>query len=294
MVKGASLYAEVHLPACKKEKAPVIIALKECSMQDILKNIQVHVPFHFLHDRFLPKVIKEGINPEISFNHYALDHFKKDDYRKVADQLLGAGLTITFHAPFMDLRPGAIDPRVRQVTTERLNQAFDLVPLFRPRTVVCHASFDKRYYVSNEKRWLENSIETWKHFLTRAVEMNTVVALENVYESDYQHLALLLDAFASPHICFCFDTGHFNVFSVTPMEEWMNGLGARIGQVHIHDNNGLSDEHLPVGEGSFPFQKFFGLLREKGRQPIVTVESHTEKHLWRMLENIRAIRLFGE
>ena len=281
-------------PHSMRRKAPIIITLKEYSMHDILKSIQVHVPFHFLHDTFLPKVIKEGINPEISFNHYALDHFKKDDYRRVADQLLGAGLTITFHAPFMDLRPGAIDPRVRQVTTERLNQAFDLVPLFRPRTVVCHASFDKRYYVSNEKRWLENSIETWKHFLTRAVEMNTVVALENVYESDYQHLALLLDAFASPHICFCFDTGHFNVFSVTPMEEWMNGLGARIGQVHIHDNNGLSDEHLPVGEGSFPFQKFFGLLREKGRQPIVTVESHSEKHLWRMLENIRAIGLFGE
>jgi len=261
-------------------------------MHDILKIVQVHMPFHFLHDHFLPKVIKEGINPEISFNHHALDRFRKEDYIKVADQLLEAGLTITFHAPFMDLRPGAIDPKIRQVTIERLKQVFDLVPYFRPLSIVCHASFDKRYYVSSENTWLDNSIETWKHFLTQAVEMKTVIALENVYEGDCQHLGLLLNAFASPHVCFCFDTGHFNVFSVTPLEEWINSLGARIGQIHIHDNNGLLDEHLPVGEGNFPFWKFFELLHEKGLNPILTIESHTEKHLWRMLENISAMKLF--
>ncbi len=264
----------------------------ESSMHDILKAVQVHMPFNFLHDTFLPKVIKEGINPEISFNHYTLDRFKKEDYIRVAEQLLEAGLTITFHAPFMDLRPGAIDPRIRKVTSARLNQVFDLVPYFQPLSVVCHASFDKRYYVSSENIWLENSIDTWKHFVARAMEMNTIIALENVYEGDYQQLGLLLNAFASPHICFCFDTGHFNVFSVTPLEEWMNGLGSRIGQVHIHDNNGRLDEHLPVGDGNFPFQKFFGLLHEKNITPILTIEPHTAKHLRRMLENIKAIKLF--
>lgn len=126
----------------------------------------------------------------------------------------------------------------------------------------------------------------------RAREMNTVIALENVYEGDCQQLSLLLDAFPSPHVCFCFDTGHFNVFSATPLEEWINGLGSRIGQIHIHDNNGLLDEHLPVGEGNFPFRDFFGMIREKGISPIVTIESHTEKNLWRMLENIKAMKLF--
>jgi sugar phosphate isomerase/epimerase len=155
-------------------------------------------------------VIKERINPEISFNHVTLDRFRKEDYIRVADSLLDAGLTITFHAPFMDLRPGALDPKIRQITIDRLNQVFDLIPHFRPLSVVCHPSFDKKYYVSSEQMWLENSIATWKIFLRRAVEMDTIIALENVYESDCQNLGLLLNELSSPHVIFCFDTGHFN------------------------------------------------------------------------------------
>ncbi len=262
-------------------------------MHDILKIVQVHMPFHSLRDQFLPMVIKERINPEISFYHSTLDSFGKEDYVRVADQLLEAGLKVTFHAPFMDLRPGAVDPKIRQVTIDRLNQVFDLVPYFRPLSVVCHASFDKRYYVSSEHIWLKNSIGTWKEFVARAEDMNTIIALENVYEGDCQLLLLLLDAFSSPHISFCFDTGHFNVFSTTTLEEWMDGIGHRIGQVHIHDNNGLADEHLPVGEGSFNFRQFFAMIREKVFNPIITLESHTERHLWQMLENIRAMNLLA-
>jgi sugar phosphate isomerase/epimerase len=267
------------------------LTVMKFGMHGILKSVQVHMPFHFLRDRFLPIVIREGINPEISFNHFTLDHFRKDDFMKVADQLLEAELTISFHAPFMDLRPGAIDPKIRKVTAVRLQQVFDLVPYFRPISVVCHASFDKRYYVSNEHEWLENSIETWKHFLAQAIDLDTTIALENVYETDCQYLRLLLDTFTSPHICFCFDTGHFNVYSTAPLEEWMDGLGFRIGQIHIHDNNGFLDEHLPVGEGNFPFQAFFQLIHQKKLKPVITLESHSEKHLWRMLENIKALNI---
>jgi sugar phosphate isomerase/epimerase len=262
-------------------------------MHDILKVVQVHMPFHFLRNQFLPLVIREKINPEISFNHFTLDHFRKDDFVKVADQLLEAGLTISFHAPFMDLRPGAIDPEIRKVTAGRLQQVFDLVPHFRPISVVCHASFDKRYYVSNEREWLENSIDTWKRFLAQAADMDTVIALENVYETDCHYLAMILDAFTSPHICACFDTGHFNVYAAAPLEQWIDCLGARLGQVHIHDNNGLLDEHLPVGDGNFPFHALFEMIRKSGLKPVITLESHSEKQLWRMLANIKAQNLFA-
>ena len=249
------------------------------------------MPFHLLHDQFLPVVIKERINPEISFNYASFDLFKKKDFQEIAVRLRDEGLSVTFHAPFMDLRPGAIDPRIRQVSIERLKQVFDIVPLFHPLSVVFHPSFDKRYYVSSENLWLENSIKTWGEFLIMAGEMDTTIALENVYENDPQQLSLLLNALDSRRICFCFDTGHFNVFSLAPLKTWMESLGSRIGQVHIHDNNGFFDEHLPVGQGTFPFQEFFELLLERKPDPIITLESHTEKHLWKMLESIKALKL---
>ncbi len=258
---------------------------------DVQRHVQVHVPFYYLLEGHLSVFIREKINPEISFSSFELDSFKPDDFRKVADKLIEAGLSITLHAPFMDLRPGAVDPGIRRASVDRLRQVFEIAPLFHPESIVCHPSFDRRYYVSNEQAWLENSVDTWNVFLPVAEELNTILAFENVYETEPGILKSLTDALASPRVRICFDTGHFNVFARSPLEEWINLLGTCIGQVHLHDNHARNDEHLPVGEGIFPFRRFFSMLGELDLQPIVTVEPHSEENLWKTLKNIRQLGL---
>jgi sugar phosphate isomerase/epimerase len=262
-------------------------------MRHILKDVQVNMPYRMLIDEYLPLITQKRINPEIGFDCFALDSFKKADFMDMASRLSDAGLSITFHAPFFDLRPGALDRKIRDVTIQRLNQVFELVPYFKPKTVVCHASYDERYYVSNEDEWLENSRKTWKEFVVMAEQMDTVIALENVYENNPAYLVQLLNSFReSSRICFCFDTGHFNAFSDTPLELWMDEMEPHIGQIHLHDNNGHKDEHVAVGDGSFPFGDFFERLKKKRNRPIITLEPHTEDTLWRTLENIESLRLF--
>jgi len=263
-------------------------------MQEILKKVQFHIPFPLLRDKYLPLVLREGINPEIGITFKALDRFQASDFAEVAKALRDAGLSVTIHGPFMDLRPGALDPMIRKVTIDRLKQMFDLAPYFRPRSIVCHPSFDERYYVSTEEEWLQNSVDTWKRFAGVAADMGARIALENIYEKEPRQLHRLLTALDSPHIRFCFDTGHFNAFSRAPLEEWLERMGPFIGQLHIHDNRGASDEHLPVGEGNFPFPVFLKYLRDRGLRPIVTVEAHSEKDLWRNVENLQATGLLAD
>jgi len=260
-------------------------------MREILKKIQVHVPFYLLKEKLLPMVIRERINPEIAFNHLDLDRFQMTDFRETADRLADTGLSVTFHAPFLDLRPGAIDPKIRQVTVERLRRVFELLPLFRPRSIVCHPSFDAKYYISCEEEWLANSLETWNLLIEYVQGTETIIAMENVYEKGPGQLRPFFDAINSPNVRFCFDTGHANSFGSAPYQEWMEILGDRLGEIHIHDNNGTTDQHLPVGEGNFPFRELLALVRWKNLTPILTVESHSEKSLWRMLENIRTMKL---
>jgi sugar phosphate isomerase/epimerase len=257
--------------------------------EDVLKRVQVNMPFHLLYEKYLPLMLKHRINPEIGFHHADLERFRIQDFVRVAEVLRDRGLTITFHAPFMDLRPGAVDPKIRQASVERLMQVFDLVPFFQPKCIVCHPSFDDRYYVSTEQAWLENSLDTWGKFLALAEEMETAIALENVYEKTPTHLARLFRSLEGPNLFFCFDTGHFNVFSNRQLDEWMKELGPHLGQLHLHDNGAQADEHLPLGEGNFPFQKLFDMLREEGIHPIITLEPHTEVNLWKTVKNMEAI-----
>jgi len=262
-------------------------------MEDIMKILQVHVPFRMLLGDFLNTVVAKGINPEIGFDYAVLDSTGKNEFRKVAARLSDAGLRVTFHAPFMDLRPGAIDPCIREVSRDRLMQVFELVPLFRPRTVVCHPSFDSRYYVSTEMKWLENSINTWRTFGNLAAELNTIIVLENVYEQMPRHFVNLLTALDSPHVRFCFDTGHYNAFSDALLQQWLEELGDFLEEVHLHDNEGRRDEHLPIGEGNFPFAELFDFLRKREQKPILTLEAHSEEHFRRTVATLRKNRLFG-
>ncbi|HEU17784.1 MAG TPA: sugar phosphate isomerase/epimerase [Deltaproteobacteria bacterium] len=262
-------------------------------MRDILDKVQVNMPFRMLVDRYLPLVIQKRINPEIGIDCFALDGYTRDDFRNVGGKLIDTGLTITFHAPFFDLRPGALDRRIRQVTVDRLKQLFDLVPYYRPEMIVCHASFDSVYYVANEDLWLENSIDTWSQFIPLAEELNTVIALENVYECDPCMLSKLIRSFDdSDHIRVCFDTGHFNTFSKSSLGEWLDEIGSFIGEIHLHDNAGDGDKHAPVGNGTFPFHKLFRYLKDRGPHPVITLEPHTEDHMWESINNIKTLGLF--
>lgn len=260
-------------------------------MREILQKIQVHMPFRLIREKLLQRVIRDGINPEISFSHHDLDRFQPPDFRDVAERLGDAGVSVTFHAPFMDLRPGALDPMIRKITIDRLRRVFDLIPLFRSRSVVCHPSFDERYYISAEEQWLENSLETWRTLLGDIRGQETIIALENVYEREPAQMKLLLGAIASPQLRFCFDAGHANAFGGAPPGVWLDALGDYLGEIHIHDNHGAADEHLPVGEGNINFPGLFSILRQKNLRPILTVESHSEQGLSRMLENIREMEL---
>jgi sugar phosphate isomerase/epimerase len=81
------------------------------------------------------------------------------------------------------------------------------------------------------------------------------------------------------------------VFSHTPLKIWLQELGKYLGQLHLHDNHGSTDEHLPVGNGKFPFAELFQALKENKIHPIITLEAHAQDDLWQSLENIKSMAL---
>jgi len=246
------------------------------------------MPYHLL-PQYQDMILRQRMNLELYFNHQVLQSLDKPRCKETAKILLGAGLKINFHAPFMDLRPGAMDDKIRQTSVDRIKQSFDLAPYFHPLKIVCHPSFDDRYYVFGDDLWLDASIKTWTELIARAKDLHTIIALENIYEKNPSILRRLFNALPRHNICFCFDTGHFNAFSHTPLSVWMKELGKYTGHLHMHDNLGQRDEHLPVGCGTFPFTELFESLRSLKVRPTITLEAHNEKDLLQSLNNIRSM-----
>jgi len=247
------------------------------------KRIQVNIPYKMLLEK-LDFVLGKRLNPEIYFNGEALDNYREEDLVKIHSELTKNGLSITIHAPFMDLCPGGVDAKVKKATIERLNQTIEVAAHLHPQMVIFHPGYNKWFFDGNVKLWLESSLNTWRPIVTKVEKMGIPIALENVFEEEPSSLQQLISSIHSPYVNFCFDTGHFNLFSTISMEEWFDSLGKYIKEVHLHDNCGTSDDHLPIGDGKIDFDLFFQLITHYGVNTIYTIEPHKIEHLERSLQ----------
>jgi len=176
----------------------------------------------------------------------------------------------------MDLSPGAVDPLIRRVTTERFSRTLDIAGLLKAGTVVFHSGYEKWKYEHNPRVWLDNSLRTWEPVVTQAESLGINIAIENIFEEEPGNLRMLAEAVSSGHFGLCFDSGHFNLFSVIPLGEWLGIIGPYLLELHIHDNNGTRDSHMPPDDGVFDFRALFDGLEAIGADGFVTtVETHT-------------------
>ena len=57
----------------------------------------------------------------------------------------------------------------------------------------------------------------------------------------------------------------------------MDAFSDRLVHIHMHDNHGIQDEHLPLGEGKMDVRKVVKLLKEYSYGKTVTFEVFTSR-----------------
>jgi hypothetical protein len=135
-------------------------------MMKITRKVHVSAPYELLMKNYLDRFIKDAINPEIGLDAAVLDRYSADDFSRTAQILHSRNLSVTFHGPFTDLSPGSPDPMAWNLTQKRYEQVLRLVPIFKPKTLVCHAGYDWKRYSYFREKWAEKSIEMWTGYLS--------------------------------------------------------------------------------------------------------------------------------
>jgi sugar phosphate isomerase/epimerase len=235
----------------------------------------------------IQRIVSLQIGIEIYFNNNAIDNADTGDVKEMNRLLQDAGIACTVHAPFMDLSPGGVDRTVRAVTKDKLKKSVEMANILNARAIVCHGGYNKWYFDGNKQIWLDASLDTWQEILQVAGK-GLPVMIENIFEEEPSTLIELFGYFKDKQLYFCFDSGHFNLFSKISLEEWLTPLKGKIREMHLHDNHGTSDEHLPVGMGTFPFRELKTFVKGLG-DVIYTSEIHGET---RAVEGIKKLKEF--
>lgn len=250
-------------------------------------QLHVHVPFRQL-DELLPLLLEHHLQPEIAFKGNDLDRLDPTSLRHLGGTFANAGLAVTVHAPFLDLNPGAADPLVHRITARRYRQALQASLQLGARLVVFHPGYDVWRYGEQQQLWLDQNLKFWPPLLELAASGGCRMTLENIFEPEPLLLARLLNTLASPWLGHCFDVGHWRLFASVSTEDWFSSLGGQLLHLHLHDNFGVRDDHLPMGEGSIDFNPLLihlGSLPSE-RRPSITLEAHSQATLLRALAAI--------
>lgn len=179
---------------------------------------------------------------------YNMDERFGETHAAVSGKISGVE-RLTFHAPFNELFPCAIDPRARKLAMERYKQALELSVSYGARRMVIHGGFNPSMYFP--VWYTEQSVPFWKEFL-EDVPGDMLICLENVTEPEPDMLMDIIAGVSDDRLRICLDIGHANAYSKRTPLEWLRSCAPAIAHFHVHNNHGDFDAHNALFDGSIP------------------------------------------
>lgn len=127
------------------------------------------------------------------------------------------------------------------------------------------------------KRLLEINIKSFTEIVEIAEPMGISICAENnpfgLFSKPDEFRKLFRRV---PKVKFHLDMGHaFVSGGQGGISEFARKFGKKIAHVHVHDNFGRSDDHLPIGAGSIDFKKALGEIKRIGYDDTFTLEIHS-------------------
>ncbi len=146
--------------------------------------------------------------------------------------------------------------------------------------LVVHPVMPNEYFERRETEMVEElNCAFFDRLCTYAADFGVTVCLENMpFEAitlaktpDILRIVKQVDR---PNFRVCLDTGHACIHGRSPAED-VRLLGNQyLAALHVHDNDGHSDQHLPPSLGIIDWRDFSSALREIGFTGTFSLETH--------------------
>jgi sugar phosphate isomerase/epimerase len=205
--------------------------------------------------------------------------------RREKHEILGAladhGLGLVCHLPTFvstaDLTPG-----IRAASRHEIRRSLDAAAALGAEKVVAHPPVIGGLAVLARELVRPLVAEGMDRMLDHAAGLGLAVCLENMFPRygvcvEPEEFGPLFAA--RPDLRLTLDTGHAFIDGrrgkrlLAFVETW----GQRLGHLHVSDNGGRRDDHLPVGRGKVPFARLAKALNRFAAVATVTMEIFTER-----------------
>ena len=214
----------------------------------------------------------------------ALDRIDRKAIRSALDR---HGLDVVGHLAYY-LPTGSALPQMRRAAVDTAVEYLGAFCDMRVPAVSIHANWPPGLFTVDEGiAW---QLESLGSIISRAAELGVRLMYEPVTgEADGADNIERIMA-ALPDLLLHLDLGHCNLHGRRP-EQMIRRLRDRLHHVHLHDNDGLRDLHLPPGTGTIDWPAVFEALGEIGYNRTITLEVFSRDRDFQLLalEKVRAM-----
>ncbi len=196
-------------------------------------------------------------------------------YRRMGKYL--ENRNISLHGPFLDLSSSSFDSLIRNATMVRYNQVYKVAKSIKADRIVFHSCYYDNIYF--KEAYIEKSVEFWKEYFKNKCDDDIKIHIENVYDKEPSHLIEIIDKVDNKSLSVCLDIGHINCYSELSIGDWIRLVGARIGHIHLHNNDGNKDTHSGLNNGNINIDEVLDLIDNYCINPSITVEVNNSKEI---------------
>lgn len=172
-------------------------------------------------------------------------------------------LVITIHLPYSDLNLASMNQPIWEESVRQTKNCLSLASEFGRLAVLHPGHLSPLGKHMPDRAWEQNLLGI-QQICDHAAELDMTVAVENMPNIESllgrtpEEILGIMENVDRENLGFVFDVGHANTND--NVDQFLKELGDRIVHLHVHDNRGERDEHLPVRSGTVNWQNVVNAL----------------------------------
>ena len=199
-------------------------------------------------------------------------------------------LQVIAHLPYIDMNLASLNTEIASASTNSLQKWISTASQMNVDILVSHVGrISSNYPATYLKSARQNAIRSLHHLAETAKRYGLKFTVENDHNSPNHVIAgYASDVKKIAEEVGCevtFDVGHAN--TIDKPSSFISALSGLIANVHLHDNDGKSDQHLPIGRGNIDFPETLRKLKENNYDGPLIIESHSLNDLSTDLSRLR-------
>ncbi len=199
----------------------------------------------------------------------------------------------TVHASFIAINIASMNEHIRKATVKRVKKSIQRAYTLEALRCTIHPGYDSILAVLSPRMPFKQQLKSLKEIFDYSEKLGVTLCLENLSGSEkglvYTPAQVLeLEKLLDKKILVTLDVGHAHMAGNE--FEFIDTLGERIVHMHLHDNFGIHDVHLPIGRGNINWSRLFQKLRDKvSVDTTLIIENYTVEDIIESVEYLRTL-----